>query len=155
MTRNETKLFVDLENTGRILDDAVLVAAFDVFHIVAAVNEGEPAIDRLRLQAGIADCLVGLGMAHHRGQDEERVLPFALIDALAFPVEDTPVVGVHERVGPALQFIVNSRRRFEVIGAGSATRNELGLQSRCLQARDGFLHLGNGSIQLGLAWSAP
>src|SRR6185437_362472 len=55
MAGNELQLFVDTQNTAPVLDDAVLVRAVDVSHIVAAMDDGQAAIDRLRLEARIAD----------------------------------------------------------------------------------------------------
>src|SRR5690606_20409959 len=148
---HQTQLLADLEHALGIFDDAVLVRALDVFHVAAPVDDRQAAVDRLRLQAGIDDRLVGLGVAHHLGQDEERVLPLALVDALAVLVEDAAVIRVHEGIGAALKLVEYARSRLEVIAAGAAARHELGLQPDRLQRLHRVLDHADGDIQLGLA----
>lgn len=70
--------------------------------------KGSPLSTDCALRPASQIAAVGLGVAHHRRQDEERVLPFAVVDALALLVRDTSVVGIHERVRAALQLVVNS-----------------------------------------------
>ena len=62
MAGDELQLLVDLQDAALVLDHAVLVGALDVFHIRAAEDEGQAAVDRLGLEAGVADREVGLGV---------------------------------------------------------------------------------------------
>src|SRR6185437_3886841 len=123
MSGDELQLFIDAKNAALVLDDAVFVRSADVFHVAAPMDEGQAAVERLYLEARVADRLIGFGMAHHRGQDEERVLPFALVDAAPVLVPDAAVVCIHERVTAALQLVVNAGIRLEIIGARAAARD--------------------------------
>lgn len=105
--RHQPQLVIDLQRAFRVGNHAMLIRAFQVFDIVAAIDLGQAAIDGLSLQARIDDCLVGLGMAHHRGQDEQGVFPLALINALAVLVENAAIINIHEGVGTALKFVVD------------------------------------------------
>ena len=64
-------------------------------------------------------------MAHHRGQDEQSIFPFILINAVSLSVEDTSVISIHERVGTALQLIENPRISFKIIGAGATATDDI------------------------------
>src|SRR5439155_17857084 len=55
-------------------------------------SKRQARIDRLHLQPGVTDRLVGLGVAHYAGQDEERIFPLALVDTLPVLVEDTAII---------------------------------------------------------------
>ena len=72
------ELVVDLEDIAEVLDDTMFIAALDVFHVRAAIDHRQARTHRLRLGAGIDNRLVGLGVAHDRGQDEKCVFPFTL-----------------------------------------------------------------------------
>src|SRR6185437_11240778 len=82
---------------------------------------------------------------------EERVLPFALVDAAPVLVPDAAVVCIHERVTAALQLVVNAGIRLEIIGARAAARDELGVQASRSQSLDDRLHQSDGFIEPGLA----
>jgi len=90
-------------------------------------------------------------MAHHAGQDEERVFPLALVDALPVLVEDPAIVGVHKGVAAALKLIVDARAALEIVAARSAATNELGLEPFLFQTFDRFLDLSDRGVELGLS----
>ena len=90
-------------------------------------------------------------MAHHAGQDEERVFPLALVDALPVLVENPAIVGVHEGVAAALEFIVDARAALEIIAARTAATNELGLEPFPFQNFNRFLNLNDRGVELGLS----
>src|SRR5699024_5191162 len=71
---HQVQLFAELEFVVRVADDTVLVGGADVFDVVAAVDHGDAGIHALRLEAGIADGLFFLGLAHDRGVDEQAVV---------------------------------------------------------------------------------
>ena len=69
---------------------------------------GRPLSSDCALRPASQTAWPGLAWLITRGQDEERVLPFALVDALAVLVADAPVVRIHEGVAAALQFVVDA-----------------------------------------------
>jgi hypothetical protein len=83
-----------LQRAALVADHAVFVRGADVSHIAAAVDDGQAAVERHHLEAGVADRLAGLRAAHHRGQDEQRVLPFALVDAMVVGVASRPAKSI-------------------------------------------------------------
>ena len=105
---HQLQLLAHLENAVGVRDHAMLVRALDVFDVPAPEDDRQTAVDRLRLQPGIDDRLLGLRMAHDLGQDEERVFPLALVDPLAVLVQDAAVIGIHEGVGAALKLVVDA-----------------------------------------------
>src|SRR6202035_4886551 len=79
-------------------------------------DERRARVEGERLQAGVDDrALVGWA-AHHCRPHEEA--PLAGLGWRAVAVEVAAVVGVHEDVGAALQFGIDTARRFELEGAG-------------------------------------
>ena len=113
---------------------------------------GRPESTDCALSPASTMALSGLRVAHDRGQDEQRVLPLALVDALAVLVEDAAIVRVHEGVGAALELVVDAGGRSRNSRtAGPAAADDVALQPLGLQRVDRVLHLRDGKRDLGLA----
>ena len=151
VARHQPQLLAYFQRAGGVGDHAVLVRAFDVFHVIAAEDEGQTAVHRLCLEARIHDGLVSLGVAHHLSEQEEGVFPFALVDAVAVLVQNAAVVGIHEGIGTALQLVVHAGVRFKVVRASAAAGDQLAFDAFAFQAFNGIGNLRDGDVQLGLA----
>src|ERR1700754_4660219 len=97
VTWDELQLVVELQHAVGIRNHSMLVGALDVFDIVTPIDHRETRVDALRLPFRIANRLVGLGVRHDRGPDEQCILEIA--DELAALVLDPLIVGIHEYVG--------------------------------------------------------
>jgi hypothetical protein len=62
VTGHEAELVADFQDALGIVDDAVLIRALDILHVVAAKDEREAGVDRLCLEAGIADQIALSGL---------------------------------------------------------------------------------------------
>jgi len=151
MAGDKLELVIHLEHAVRIGDHAMLVRAFDIFDIVTAKDRRQAAIDTLRLQTGIADSLVGFCMAHDRCQNKECILPLALVDAIAILVENSAIVGIHERVGAALQFVVDARIALEIVTSRSASTDDIAIHALCFQSVHSLFDHGDRNIDFGLS----
>jgi len=80
----------------------MFIGTFQILHIRATKIYRQPRIHRLHFQPRIDNRFVGLGMAHHRCQDKQRVLPFALINPLAVLNQYPAIIVVDKGVRPAL-----------------------------------------------------
>ena len=147
VARHQPQLVAHLQHAAGVKHHAVLVRATDVFDVVAAEHERQAAVDRLDLQAGIDDRPIGLRMAHHLREQEEGIFPFTRVESRTIGIPDASVVGVHERVGPTLELVVNARIALELIGAGAATAHQHGLQPGHLKAGDDVFHLSDRDVE--------
>ena len=98
MSGYQPQFVVHFQRAVRVHHHTMLVRAFHVLDIISAKDHRKARVYGLRLKPGIHNRLVRLCVAHHRGQNEERVFPLALIDPFAIFVEDAAIIRVHKRV---------------------------------------------------------
>jgi hypothetical protein len=102
---------------------AVLVRDRDHLDVLAAVHPRRSFLGAVGFEAGIDDRAIRGRRAHHGREHEQAVLELGV--AAAIDAADAGVVGVHERVGAALQLIVDAARRFEPERTGAGTGDRL------------------------------
>ena len=108
MSRHQSEFVIHLQHTVGVFYHAMFIRTFYVFHIVATKYEGKPLSTdcALRPASTIALSALAWDMTEVKMNSEFSHSP--LIDPLAVLVKNAAIVGIHEGVGTALQFVVNA-----------------------------------------------
>lgn len=92
-------------------------------------------------------------MAHHAGQDKQRILPFAIVDTFAVFIQNAAIIGVHEGIRAALKLVVDVRCALKIIRTGAATADDVTVETVAFQPLNRIGDLSDGRVQLGPAVS--
>ncbi len=114
--------------------DAVLVRGFRVDQPLAAEGHGHAGIDRRSLVAGVDHGTIRHRLAHHAGEDEERVLEAAEGRAVGLAIAG--VIGIHEDVGAGLDLVPDAGLGLQLMGARAGAGDDLAGQAVMLEPLD-------------------
>src|SRR5580765_6195062 len=143
---NEQELFAERRWIGPF-DEAVLVGGLGELEDFFSPDSGHARVDARGLEAGVDDCGVGRGPAHHRGEDEEGVLEAR---ERCGPC-GARVIDVHEDVGAGLDLVPCARLQLEHEGAAASAGDDRGVDTVALEERLGGVHGFGGASDVSAA----